>query len=137
MLSAPDEYKPSAPTCVIDAIRLSDVLIWGKHFLVRDKNPWVERYVVYQSSDSSATLDQMRKVWETSENKFEFSFDEDAKEPMYNYFSVQWICSDSQTTNVHGTTKVQVWPRNIALYIAMIFWFCYTGIILVRKVEQE
>jgi hypothetical protein len=27
MLSAPDEYKPSAPTCVIDAIRLSDVLI--------------------------------------------------------------------------------------------------------------
>jgi hypothetical protein len=31
----------------------------------------------------------MSKVGETSENKFEFAFDEEAKEPMYNYFAVQ------------------------------------------------
>lgn len=37
MLTAPDEYKPSAPTCIVDAISLSDALIAGKHFLVWNK----------------------------------------------------------------------------------------------------
>ncbi len=135
MLTAPDEYKPSAPTCIVDAISLSDALIAGKHFLVWNKQAWVERYIVYQSSNPDASIDQMSKVGETSESKFEFAFDEEAKEPMYNYFAVQWVCADGQTTNMSGSTKVQVWPWNIALYLALVVWFISSSYMLIQKQE--
>lgn len=135
MLTAPDEYKPSAPTCVVDAIKLTDSVIAGKHYLVRNKVVWVDRYVVYQSNNASSSINQMTKIGETSENKFEFAYDDQATQPLYKYFAVQWICSDGTTTNVSGSTQVQVGPWNIALYVCMISWFMYVSYSILRKQE--
>lgn len=136
-LTAPDEYAPSAPTCVVDAIKLTDMLIAGKHYLVWNKVAGVDRYIVYRWD----TLDKMNqnispeKLGETVENRFEFGFDDRDQEPSYKYFAVQGMCSDWNSTSISSSTKIQVWPRNIALYMALIIWFMYGGFLITRKQE--
>lgn len=132
-LLAPDEYKPSAPSCVVDAIKLSDMLIAWKHYLVWNKVAGVDRYTVYQSDTPSSDITSMTKIWDTVDNKFEFAFDETATEPAYKYFAVQGTCNNGDLTNIAWSTKVQVGPMNIALYICMIIWFIYSWTALVRK----
>lgn len=132
-LLAPDEYKPSAPSCVVDAIKLTDMLIAWKHYLVWNKVAWVDRYTVYQSETPSSDISSMTKIGDTVDNKFEFAFDENATEPAYKYFAVQWTCNNWDLTNIAWSTKVQVGPMNVALYICMIIWFIYGWKILVRK----
>lgn len=134
-LAAPDEYKPTTPTCVVDAIKISDMLIAGTHYLVWNKVPGVDRYTIYQSDTPSNDIKSMSKVGDTVDNKFAFSFDEAATEPAYKYYSVQWACNNGDLTNVSSATKVQVWPRNIALYVCMIIWFMYSGFLLTKKQE--
>lgn len=107
-LKAPDEYKSAAPTCVVDAIRLDSVTIAGKHYLIRERQAGVDRYMVYRGDTPGLSLQQMAKLGETTENKFEFAFNDNTSTPEYKYFAVQGICSDGQTTNVSSTTKVQV-----------------------------
>ena len=108
MLTAPSEYKSSAPSCVVDSISLTPMVIAGKHYIVWNKVSGVERYVVYQSSSQSVGVSNMVKLGETVDNKFEFAYDSSAKEATYSHFTVQGICSDGATTNVAGSTKVQV-----------------------------
>lgn len=132
-LLAPDEYKPSAPSCVVDAIKLTDMLIAWKHYLVWNKVAWVDRYTIYQSETPNSDISSMTKMWDTVDNKFEFAFDETATEPAYKYFAVQWTCNNGDLTNIAWSTKVQVGPMNIALYICMIIWFMYGWKVLIRK----
>gem|GEM_PF-1270323 len=107
-LKAPDEYQGSAPTCIVDAIKLDSVVIAGRHYLIWNKQNGVERYIVYRSDTLGNDVSQMTKLGETSENRFEFSFNGNAKAPEYKYFAVQGMCSDGQSTNVASSTKVQV-----------------------------
>ncbi|HMY81162.1 MAG TPA: hypothetical protein PK048_04985 [Candidatus Absconditabacterales bacterium] len=133
MLTAPSEYKSSAPSCVVDSISLTPMVIAGKHYIVWNKVSGVERYVVYQSSSQSVGVSNMVKLGETVDNKFEFAYDSSAKEATYSHFTVQGICSDGATTNVAGSTKVQVGPWNIAFYCALIAGFVMSGYLLTRK----
>ncbi len=135
-LKAPDEYKSAAPTCVVDAIRLDSVTIAGKHYLIRERQAGVDRYMVYRGDTPGLSLQQMAKLGETTENKFEFAFNDNTSTPEYKYFAVQGICSDGQTTNVSSTTKVQVWPLNIAIYVSLLMGFVYISYILIHNKQE-
>lgn len=136
-LTAPGEYQANSSTCKVSAIFLTNVVIAGKNYLTWTKQAGVERYVVYQSSTPGADLSQMTKVGETVDNKFEFAFDHSATEPVYRYYSIQGVCSDGKLTDVTGSTKVQVGPWNIALYISMMLGFTYMSYILIKKQESS
>lgn len=136
-LTAPGEYQANSSTCKVSAIFLTNVVIAGKNYLTWTKQAGVERYVVYQSSTPGADLSQMTKVGETVDNKFEFAFDHSATEPVYRYYSIQGVCSDGKLTDVTGSTKVQVGPWNIALYISMMLGFTYMSYILIQKQESS
>lgn len=135
-LKAPDEYQGSAPTCIVDAIKLDSVVIAGRHYLIWNKQNGVERYIVYRSDTLGNDVSQMTKLGETSENRFEFSFNGNAKAPEYKYFAVQGMCSDGQSTNVASSTKVQVWPLNVAIYLALMMWFTYISYLIITNKQD-
>ncbi len=134
-LTAPGEYPANTDTCKVSAIFLTNAMIAGKNYLTWTKQSGVERYVVYQSSTPWSDLSQMTKIGETVDNKFEFAYDSTATEPVYRYYSIQGVCNDGKLTDVANSTKVQVGPWNIALYISMIIWFSYMSYLLIKKQE--
>ncbi|MFA7284222.1 MAG: hypothetical protein WC004_00160 [Candidatus Absconditabacterales bacterium] len=135
-LKAPDEYQGSAPTCIVDAIKLDSVVIAGRHYLIWNKQNGVERYIVYRSDTLGNDVSQMTKLGETSENRFEFSFNGNAKAPEYKYFAVQGMCSDGQSTNVASSTKVQVGPLNVAIYLALMMGFTYISYLIITNKQD-
>ncbi len=134
-LSAPVEYKNSSSTCIVDSINVDTTKIWDKHYLVWDKIKWVDRYIVYSSDSISNNISTMTKIWETSQNRFEFYYDKSATNPVYKYYAVQWVCNDGRYTNVNSSEKVEVWPINMAIYAICISLFSYLAIKLRKNAD--
>lgn len=134
-LAAPIEYKNSSSVCVVDSIKINTTKIWDKHYLTWNKVSGVERYIVYSSDKQTTNISAMSKIWETSQTQFEYYYDENAKDPIYKYYTVQWVCNDGRYTNVGSSEKVEVWPINMAIYAICISLFGYLAIRLRKDAE--
>lgn len=134
-LSAPVEYKNSSSVCIVDSIKLDTTKVWDKHYLIWDKVSWVDRYIIYNADYPTENIASMNKIWETSQNRFEFYYDANAKTPVYKYYIVQGICNDGRLTNVASSEKVEVWPVNMAIYAICISLFGYLAIKLRKDTD--
>lgn len=134
-LSAPIEYT-NVSVCKVDSIHVDTTKIWDKYFLIWDKISWVDRYIVYNSDYPTDNINSMVKIGETSQNKFEYYFDEKAPTPTYKYYIVQGICSDGKKIQAPSSEKVQVWPMNLAIYVTCFALFAYTSFRLRRNSDN-
>ncbi len=83
------------------------------YYLTWDEVEDVKKYTVYKSSKEADSVDDMEKVTETEDNKFEYPFDPDAEQNEYAYYLVQAECEDGTEVNLDGIKKVQVGPMNM------------------------
>lgn len=113
-------------SCTVEGIKVNDVIEGNFHFLTRDAVQNVEKYIIYRS-DEKTSIDNMQKVWETTENKFEYPFNPDAKEVKYSYYAVQAICKDGKAIVMDDIKKVKTWPMEDILLFVFIGLFFYAS----------
>ncbi len=120
-------------SCIVNGIVLSTEKIWSKYYLSWDTVKNAEKYVIYRSDFANTAVSDMQKVWETTDNKFEYPFDKLAKSDQYAYYVVQAVCSDGVGVMIDNVKKVKVWPvDNLLLLLAMVL-LLYVGYRLYRE----
>lgn len=108
----------ASPSCQVSWIKLRLEKINWKNYIVWDEIDWVDTYEIYMSENEVANISEMKKVADRKENKYEYPFDPDSEEEIYNWYSVVAKCSDWESFNIDGVTKVKVWPvTNIVLFL--------------------
>ncbi len=113
-------------TCIVKGIKVSDQIIWDKHYLVRSWVLNIEKYIIYRSETQTSDLSQMKKIWESTGTLFEYPFNKFSKNKEYAYYSVVAVCKDWNEIKIDDVKKVQVWPiENIMLFL-IISLFIYT-----------
>ena len=120
--------------CVAQRVPVRTTKIWDSYYLVRDKAKDVTKYIIY----SSSTPDEKNrtKIYETRDTSYEYPFDYDAKEDIYMYFRVVWICENWEEIELTWATKVKVWPvENLFLLICLTL-LIYAWIKLFRQTEE-
>ena len=72
------EYNPKEiySSCIVKWIIVESEKIWDKYFLVWDAVENVTKYEIYRSDWED--MSNMKKVWETTETRFEYFFDRSA-----------------------------------------------------------
>ncbi len=63
-------------------------------------------YTIYSSDTND--INTRIKLTETTDTKYEYPFDYNAKEDVYAYFWVEAICDDGQKLDLAGATKAHV-----------------------------
>lgn len=77
----------------------------------------------------------MQKVWETSDTKFPYPFDPQAKTESYAYYTVVAMCQDGSSLQLWAAQKVKVWPMTNMLLMLLISGMIF-GIYRMRKVSN-
>jgi hypothetical protein len=113
-------------TCIVKWIEIYDQKIWDKHFLVWTAVQNVEKYIIYRSEYETDKTDDMKKVWESIENKFEYPFNKLSKKNEYAYYVVEAICKDGSSLKIDNVKKVQVWPMENLLLFVIVSLFVYS-----------
>ena len=93
----------------------------------------VTKYIVY-SSPYADWRDKV-KVYETTDTSYEYPFDHNAKEDVFMYFRVIWICENGEELELTWATKVQVWPAENLFLLICLTLLIYSGIKLFRQTE--
>ena len=122
------------PSCPAQNISTHTEKIWNNYFLVRDKAENVTKYIVYSSS--SPDWKDKIKVYETSDTSYEYPFDHSAKEDVFMYFWIIWICEDGEEVELTWATKVQVWPTENFFLLVCLTLLIYAWIKLFRQTED-
>lgn len=113
-------------TCVVKNIKVWTEKIWDKNYLVRNKVENATKYIVYRSEYDTQDMTKMNKVWEATENKFYYPFDNFAQKNEYAYYAVEAVCSDGNAIQIDNVKKVQVGPvENLVLFV-VISLFLYS-----------
>lgn len=121
-----EQTQWSAPVCRVQGIEVTTQKVWDQFFLTWKPAENAERYIIYRSDRPVNSIAEMQKVWETSDTRFPYPFDPQAKTEAYAYYSVVAICQDGTSLQLWATQKVKVWPMtNMALVLLismMVFW---------------
>ncbi len=124
--------KQSAPvTCSVDNIALKVVWTEGNSYLKWDKIDGVVRYIVYKGKDRN----NLSEIAQLTGTTYQLPFDVDAKEEIYEYFSVKAICDDGTVNQIDDIKKVKVWPMDWLIWAAIITMMSYGLYIAYRKDE--
>ena len=126
------EWK-SIFTCPPQSVATHTEKIWNSYYLVRDKADMITKYIVY-SSPYADWRDKV-KVYETTDTSYEYPFDYNAKEDVFMYFWVIWICENWEELELTGATKVQVWPAENLFLLICLTLLIYSWIKLFRQTE--
>lgn len=129
------EYNPKEiySSCIVKWIIVESEKIWDKYFLVWDAVENVTKYEIYRSDWED--MSNMKKVWETTETRFEYFFDRYAEKDQYAYYQVQAICSDGSNVVIDEAQKVKVGPFENTLLIIIITMFGYSIYRLYKTIE--
>ena len=129
------EYNPAAMevSCVVKWIIVKSEKIWDKYFLIWDAVENVTKYEIYRSDWED--MSDIKKVWETTDTRFEYFFDKYAEKDQYAYYQVQAICWDWSSITIDQAQKVKVWPFENTLLIIIITLFLYSIYKLYRTLE--
>ncbi len=119
-------FNPSWPTCIVQNIIISDEKIWDKHYLVWSGVENADKYIVYRSDFETSDVSQMKKVWETTETRFEYPFNKFSKKDEYAFYVIQALCKDWKEVKIDNVKKVQVWPVENILLVIMFSIFAYS-----------
>ena len=66
----------------------------------------------------------MQKVGETTDTRFEYPYNPNAKQEKYSYYAVQAICKDGKAIVIDDIKKVKTGPvENILLFVFMSLFF--------------
>ena len=119
--------------CSVQNIATHTTKIWNNYYLIWDKVENVSKYIVYSSSlpDGSDKV----KVYETSDNSYEYPFDYESEEDKFMYFWIVWICDDGEELELTWATKVQVWPAENFFLLLCLTFLIYFWIKLFRETE--
>ncbi len=120
------EYNPKEvySSCVVKWIIVTSEKIWDKYYLTRDDVENVTKYEIYKSDRED--MSDMKKVWETTETRFEYNFNKYAESDQYAYYQVEAICSDWSTVTIDEAKEVKVWPIENTLLVIIIALFFYS-----------
>lgn len=116
----------NAPSCTVQWIKVNDIIEWNMHYLSRSGVQNTEKYIIYRS-DTQTTIENMQKVWETTDTKFEYPFNAQAKEEKYSYYAIQAICKDGKAILIDDMKKVKTGPMENILLFTFITLFCYAS----------
>lgn len=130
-----EQVQWSAPICRVEGITVSTTKIGDQYFLTRKAAENAERYIVYRSDRPARSIAEMQKVWETSDLKFPYPFDPQAKSEWYAYYAVVAICQDGSSLQVWDTKKVKVWPATNAILLFLVSAMVF-GIYRMRKISE-
>lgn len=130
-----EQVQWSAPVCRVQWIEVQTQKIGDQYFLSWNPAENAERYIVYRSDRPVNSIAEMQKVWETSDTKFPYPFDPQAKTEAYAYYSVVAVCQDGTSLQLWATQKVKVWPMTNMLLVLLISWMIF-GIYRMRKVSN-
>lgn len=130
-----EQVQWSAPICRVEWITVSTTKIGDQYFLTRKAAENAERYIVYRSDRPARSIAEMQKVWETSDLKFPYPFDPQAKSEWYAYYAVVAICQDGSSLQVWDTKKVKVWPATNAILLFLVSAMVF-GIYRMRKISE-
>ncbi len=119
-------FNPAWPSCTVQNIIISDEKIWDKHYLVRSGIENIDKYIIYRSDSETSDVSQMKKVWETTDTKFEYPFNKFSKKDEYAFYIVQALCKDWTEIKIDNVKKVQVWPVENILLIIVFSIFAYS-----------
>ncbi len=120
------EYNPKEvySSCVVKWIIVTSEKIGDKYYLTRDDVENVTKYEVYKSERED--MSDMKKVWETTETRFEYNFNKYAESDQYAYYQVEAICSDWSSVTIDEAKEVKVWPFENTLLVIIIAFFFYS-----------
>ena len=121
-------------SCSQDHVSVRTTKIGDSYYLVRDKIENVKKYVIYSSS--TADWKNKTKVYETTDTSYEYPFDHDAKEDIFMYFRIYWICENDDEVELTWATKVQVWPTENFFLLVCLTLLIYAWIKLFRQTED-
>lgn len=129
------EYNPKEvySSCVVKWIVVSSEKIGDKYYLTRDNVENVSKYEIYKSDRED--MSDMKKVWETTGTRFEYSFNRYAEQDQYAYYQVQAVCSDGSNIVIDEAKEIKVWPFENTLLIIIITLFLYSMYRLHRTAE--
>lgn len=103
-----EQLQGSAPVCRIQGITVGTKKVGDQYFLTWQAADSAERYIIYRSDRPTNTIAEMQKVGETSDTKFPYPFDPNAKTEAYSYYAVVAVCQDGSMLQLDGTKKVKV-----------------------------
>lgn len=124
-----EPIKSSAPLCTVQGIQFWTEKVDETYYLVWDQVENADKYIIYRSDSLANGIDEMQKVGETSDLRFEYPFDPTTKNYEYAYYSVQAVCSDGNVLQIDTVKKVQVGPflnMMYVLFISGIIYYMYT-----------
>ncbi len=130
-----EQLQGSAPVCRVEGIVVSTTKIWDQYFLTRTAAENAERYIIYRSDRPVRSIAEMQKVGETSDLKFPYPFDPQAKTEWYAYYAVVAVCQDGNAVQLWDAKKVKVWPATNAILLLLISWMIF-GIYRMRKLSN-
>lgn len=130
-----EQLQGSAPVCRVEGIVVSTTKIWDQYFLTRTAAENAERYIIYRSDRPVRSIAEMQKVGETSDLKFPYPFDPQAKTEGYAYYAVVAVCQDGNAVQLWDAKKVKVWPATNAILLLLISWMIF-GIYRMRKLSN-
>ncbi len=129
------EYNPKEvySSCVVKWIIVTSEKIWDNYYLTWDSAENVDKYEIYKSERED--MCDMKKVWETTETRFEYSFNKYAETDQYAYYQVQAVCSDGTNVTIDEAKRVKVWPFENTILVIIIALFFYSIYRLYRTAE--
>jgi len=122
--------------CVVQWIAVTTGQIWNKYYLMWDAVDNVSKYVVYRSDWETNNLSEMRKVWESTDNTFEYPFNLVTRQDEYAYYAVQAICTDGNVIQIDNVKKVHVWPMDNLLLVVIVSLFFYVIFSLYKNTNE-
>ncbi len=129
-----EQVEWSAPICRVEGIAVTTVKVWDQYFLTRKAAENAERYIVYRSDRPVSSITDMQKVGETSDLKFPYPFDAQAKSESYAFYAVVAVCQDGTSLQVGNTQKVKVGPATNAILLLLVSSMIF-GIYRMRKIS--
>lgn len=111
--------------CIVKGIKISDQIVWEKHYLVRSGILNVEKYIIYRSETLTSDMTKMKKIGETTGTMFEYPFNKFSKNKEYAFYSVVAVCNDWNEIKIDNVKKVQVWPMENIMLFFIISLFVY------------
>jgi len=125
-----------APNCVVQWIALYTGRIWNKYYLSRNAVENTQRYIIYRSDFPTTNLSDMNKVWESTDNRFEYPFNFYSNEDQFAYYAVQAICSNGAALQIDDVKRVHVWPIDNLLFVVVLSLFAYVSFRLYKVAKD-
>ena len=126
IVQATPGQETAETTCTVQWIKIADMQIWDKYYLSRSWVSNVEKYIIYRADFETADINQMQKVWETTDTKFEYPFNRTSKTEKYAYYMVQASCKDGKAVLMDSVKKIKTWPAETMALIVFIALFVYS-----------